>query len=88
MNRKAMIENCVQYILDQNHEREDLVNSLIWDIKDRKDCNYTKAEIRHLLMIGRENYIYWQAKCLAHGKRHANSAFRSCIAEAMERVWA
>ena len=28
MNKKAMIAECVQYILDQDHEREDLINQI------------------------------------------------------------
>ena len=86
MNRKAMIENCVQYILDQDHERENSVDELIEDAKDYKSQGYTKPTTKAILYEKRVNFIYWQAKCLAHGTRHANNAFRTCIAEAIERV--
>jgi len=86
MNRKAMIDNCVQYVLDQNHERGNLVNSLIDDAEEFNNRGYSKPTVKAILYEKRENFIYWQAKCLAHGKRHANNAFRTCIAEAIERV--
>jgi len=86
MNKKAMIAECVQYILDQDHEREDLINRLLVDARDYKDRGYKRADIKHLLHECRENHIFYIAKCLAHGKRHANSAMRSCIAEVMEAL--
>ena len=86
MNKKAMIQECVQYILDQQHEREDLINNWIEDAKDYKRQGMKLPEIRKALYDMRENHIYYIAKCLAHGKRHANNAIRSVIAEVVEAV--
>ena len=86
MNKKAMIEECVQYILDQQHEREDLIDNWIEDARVYKKDGMKLPEIRKALYDVRENHIFYIAKCVAHGRRHANNAIRSCIAEVVEAV--
>jgi Asp-tRNA(Asn)/Glu-tRNA(Gln) amidotransferase A subunit family amidase len=86
MNRKAMIENCVQYILGQDHEREDLVDRMANDVKEFKRQGMTLKQIRLELYDQRENSIYYIASVLAHGKHYANVRYRSCMADALEKL--
>jgi hypothetical protein len=87
MNRKAMIENCVQYALT-TELRQYMIDSMVDDIRVMRKESRTKAEVKKYLYDIRVNFIRYQATCLQHGKHYANNAFRSCIAEAMERAWA
>jgi anaerobic ribonucleoside-triphosphate reductase len=86
MNKKAMIEEVVQYILDQDHEREDLIDRIAEDAKEFKRQGMNIKRIKVELYAMRENSIYWVAKYLSQGKRYANNSYRGCIIEALEKL--
>jgi hypothetical protein len=76
MNRKAMIESVCDYVLSQDHERENLIDEMAREVAD----GATKEQIYWM----RENSIYYSACVLVYGKREANKMYRECIKEAME----
>jgi hypothetical protein len=86
MHKKDMINHCVQYILNRNHERDDLVYRMKHEARRLEIDGLSIPEIRKTLFESRASNIFYIAKCLAHGKRHANNAIRSCIAEAIEVI--
>jgi hypothetical protein len=76
MNRKAMIESICDYVLSQDHERENDIENLVDDLKS----GMTAKELYGM----RENRIYYCACVLLYGKREANKMYRECIQEAMK----
>ena len=86
MNKKAMIEEVCQYVLDQSHEREDLIDRMYQDAKEWQKDGTSKALIRAELKDQAPNSIFYIAMVLAHGKRAANQAYRGCIIEALEKL--
>lgn len=86
MNKKAMIEAITQYVSSQQHERENLIEKMTDIAKDLKIEGNNKKQIKALLYSQRENSIYWIARTLAHNKYIANSSYRSCIYEVLERI--
>jgi len=86
MNKKAMIEEVCQYVLDQQHERYDLIGRLADNAKDWHKDGMTKKAVKDMLISQRENSIFYIAMYLAHGRRLAAQSYRSCVAEAMEKL--
>jgi hypothetical protein len=86
MNKKAMIEEVCQYVLDQKHEREDLIDRMYHNAKEWQKDGSSKAQIRAELKDQAPNSIFYIAMVLAHGKRAANQSYRGCIIEALEKL--
>ena len=86
MNKKAMIEEVCQYVLDQQHERHDLIDRMYHDAKEWQKDGSSKAQIRAELKSQATNHIFYIAMTLAHGKRAANQSYRNCITEALEKL--
>jgi hypothetical protein len=76
MNRKDMVWSVCDYVLSQDHEREDLIDEMVREVSE----GATKEQIYSV----RENSIYYRACVLAYGKREANKMYRECIKEAMK----
>jgi hypothetical protein len=77
MNRKAMIESICDYVLSQDHEREDLIGNMIYWMTHE---NYNKK----FCLEAAVNYPYYKAYCLLYGKRQAMKEIRQCYKEALE----
>ena len=78
MNRKAMIERICDYVLDQDHERENTIEDMTECIKSG---DYKKDVIeRH------KDFGYYLACVMKHGKREANKLLNECYREAVEAL--
>lgn len=87
MNKQYMINQICQYVLDQNHEREDLFVDMINDTREMfYDPQTSIKQIRETLYAQRTNSIWYLAIYLADGAKEANKAYRGMIAESIEYI--
>ena len=75
MNRKHYIEQLTDYVLDQDHERENTIEDMNQLMED-----FTKAE----MMERHKNFAFYAACVLRYGKREANKRLNECYQEAVE----
>ena len=84
MNKQYMITQVCQYVLDQDHEREELEDRLCDEGLSLMRDHYTLKQIRETLYFQRPNSIWYLAIRLADGSSEANKAYRGLIAEVIE----
>lgn len=76
MNRKAHIEQVCSYILDQDHEYDNVVDDLEFEI--RRDKNIKSSDLRNHARCR----TWYSALLLAYGKREAEKKVTEAIKEA------
>lgn len=84
MNKQYMINQVCQYVLDQDHEREDLESRLCDEGVSLMRDHYTIKQVRETLYTQRTDSIWYLAIYLADGAKEANKAYRGLIAEVVD----
>lgn len=87
MKKQYIINHVCQYVLDQNHERENLFVDMINDAREMfYEPQTSIKQIRETLYSQRTNSIWYLAIYLADGAKEANKAYREMISDSIEYI--
>lgn len=77
MNKQEKIDALCEYVLDSNHERDHVIEDIIFGIDDK----WKKSEIKESMI---KNSTWYIANELYYGKRQAKSNLEKAYQEAVQ----